>query len=237
MVPLRNSTLVAPALAAFARARSSISSVMSTPYAKPVGPDPAGRQQHVDAAARAEVEHPLPRRELRDRQRVAAAERRGDRLDGQAGDLGRVVERLTEALARRGAARPAATPVVRGLHCRQGVALADLLADVVHDVSSDIDACRCVDADSAPDIHGCQYRQPSISASYLPHASGPAARLDPRRVLHPRHELGDQRAGRRRSSPARSRRWRTRHGCGCCRSSRRTTARRPASATSSSPSA
>ncbi len=38
MVPLRNSTLVAPAFSALARARASISSVMSSPYAFPVGP-------------------------------------------------------------------------------------------------------------------------------------------------------------------------------------------------------
>ena len=38
MVPLRNSTFVAPALRWFSRARASISSVMSRPYALPVGP-------------------------------------------------------------------------------------------------------------------------------------------------------------------------------------------------------
>ena len=43
------------------RARASISSVMSRPYALPVGADPPGRQQHVDAAAGAQVEHRLAR--------------------------------------------------------------------------------------------------------------------------------------------------------------------------------
>jgi hypothetical protein len=38
IVPFRNSTFVAPAFLAFVRARASISSVMSTPYALPVGP-------------------------------------------------------------------------------------------------------------------------------------------------------------------------------------------------------
>ena len=38
IVPFTNSTLVAPALLALARANANISSVMSTPYAKPVGP-------------------------------------------------------------------------------------------------------------------------------------------------------------------------------------------------------
>ena len=38
MCPFRNSTLVTPALALFFIARSSISSVMSSPYALPVGP-------------------------------------------------------------------------------------------------------------------------------------------------------------------------------------------------------
>ncbi len=46
---------------------------MSSPYAKPLGPT-RGRQQHVDPAARAKVEHGLPRLELGDRGRVPAAD-------------------------------------------------------------------------------------------------------------------------------------------------------------------
>ena len=114
MVPLRNSTLVAPALAAFARASvehlvGHVDAVREAGRA-----DPAGRQQHVDAAARAEVEHALPRAQLRDRQRVAAAERRGDRLDGEARDARsrrRAPAPNLSSTSRRGPQRPAATPV------------------------------------------------------------------------------------------------------------------------------
>ena len=45
--------------------------------------DPAGGQQHVDAAAGAEVEHGLALVQVGDDERVAAAEARGDGLGGQ----------------------------------------------------------------------------------------------------------------------------------------------------------
>ena len=53
-----------------ARARSSISSVMSSPMALPVGPTRRAEMQHVDAAARAEVEHGLALVQIGDRGRV-----------------------------------------------------------------------------------------------------------------------------------------------------------------------
>ena len=82
--PRRNSTFSAPAARALARARSSISSVMSRPYALPGRADPAGRQQHVDAAARAQVQHRLTRPQVRHRDRVAAAQAGPHRRLGQA---------------------------------------------------------------------------------------------------------------------------------------------------------
>ena len=45
--------------------------------------DPAGRQQHVDAAAGAQVQHPFPVPEFGHRQRVPAAQRGQHRLLGQ----------------------------------------------------------------------------------------------------------------------------------------------------------
>ena len=92
MWPLRNSTFVAPAFSLFSSASASISSVMSRPYALPVGPDAPRREQDVDAAARAEVEDRLAFVQLGERRRVAAAERREQRLGGKAGGLAGVVE-------------------------------------------------------------------------------------------------------------------------------------------------
>jgi len=50
---------------------------------EPGVPHPACREQHVDAAPGAEIEHLLPRLELGHHHRVAAAETRRDRLGGQ----------------------------------------------------------------------------------------------------------------------------------------------------------
>ena len=58
--------------------------------------DAPGREQHVDAAARAEVEHGLALVEVGDRGRVAAAERR---------ELRRVRQRLAVLALRRGRSR------------------------------------------------------------------------------------------------------------------------------------
>ena len=78
-----------------ARARSSISSVMSTPYRVPGRADAARRYQHVGPGARAEVEHGLAVAQLGDRGRVAAA--RATPFDaralGHVGAVGLAVER------------------------------------------------------------------------------------------------------------------------------------------------
>ncbi len=77
--PLRNSTLSSAGLAlVLARERQHL-----VGHVEAVGlagrPDAPGREQHVDAAARAEVEHRLAGAELGQRRRVAAAERGRDR--------------------------------------------------------------------------------------------------------------------------------------------------------------
>ena len=56
------------------------------------GADALGRQQHVDAAARAQVQHHLAGAQLGQRRRVAAAQRRQHGGLGQAAGLHRVVQ-------------------------------------------------------------------------------------------------------------------------------------------------
>ena len=68
-------------------------------------PDAARREQHVDAAAGAEVEHRLPGLQLRQRRRVAAAERRDHRLHRQLRQSARIVE-----VRRDGVAAPPSPP-------------------------------------------------------------------------------------------------------------------------------
>ena len=57
ITPLRKMRVPDPGLGAFWRARASISSVMSSPKARPAVADALGREDHVDPAAGAEVEH------------------------------------------------------------------------------------------------------------------------------------------------------------------------------------
>src|SRR5262249_6331450 len=77
----------------------------------PERPDAPRREEHVDAAAGAEVEDDLALAELRDRQRVAAAEAHGDCRLRQALALLVRVERGAEGGLRGGAAgRVAVTP-------------------------------------------------------------------------------------------------------------------------------
>src|SRR2546430_4349144 len=66
-------------------------------------PYPLGGQEDVDASTRAEVQHRLPWPEVGERRRVAAAERRGDRLRGKPRRLADRVEDRRE----RGALAPA----------------------------------------------------------------------------------------------------------------------------------
>ena len=59
IVPLRNSTFSTPASAWLRRASSSISSVMSSPKALPVGPTRCAESKYVDAASGPKIEHRL----------------------------------------------------------------------------------------------------------------------------------------------------------------------------------
>ena len=110
ITPLRKIALRTPASAAFACASASISSVMSKPEREARLADAPSGEDHVDAAARAEVEHRLALLRLGDRGRVAAAER-GQR--SRLGDLAALVH-VVEALA---AASVAAALVT---HCPRG---------------------------------------------------------------------------------------------------------------------
>ncbi len=111
MVPLRNSTLATPASAALAPRQlqhlvGHVDAVREAGLA-----DPPGGEEYVDAAARAEVEHPLALLQLRDGGRVAAAEAGRDGLDRElaleVGGIERGAEGLTD-LHRLPAARSAA---------------------------------------------------------------------------------------------------------------------------------
>jgi hypothetical protein len=97
--------------------------------------DALGREQHVDPAARAEVEDGLALVELRDRRRIAAAERGkrrsvrqllavAERVEGSAEHVATAVE----GLARGAAAGAEVGP--RDLRRSSRVALAHLLADI-----------------------------------------------------------------------------------------------------------
>ena len=100
--------------------------------------DPLGREDHVDAAARAEVEHGLALAQVGDRGRVAAAERREHRRVGQLAALLGVVQRLAElrrvalAVGAAGAAPAAAAVAPLGDRAgRLGVAAPHLLAQFI----------------------------------------------------------------------------------------------------------
>ena len=86
---------------------------MSRPNARPVGPDALGRQQDVDPAARAQVEHALSLVEVGDGGRVAAAEAGQDGGVGQLGALERGVE-LADRSSRRIGAAAALLALTRG---------------------------------------------------------------------------------------------------------------------------
>ncbi len=74
-------------------------------HVEPVGgpgrADPLRRQDHVDPAARAEVEHRLALVQIGDRDRVAAAERREHRRVRELAALLGVIEHLSELRRRR----------------------------------------------------------------------------------------------------------------------------------------
>ena len=82
--PRRNTALCAPASRALARARSSISLVMSRPYAVPAGPTRRADSSTSMPPPGAQVQHRLPRMQVRHRDRVTAAEAGPHRAAGQA---------------------------------------------------------------------------------------------------------------------------------------------------------
>ena len=117
--PLRNSTFVGAGLALVlvGEREHLVGHVEAVGFA---GRSDALRgEQHVDAAARSEVEHRLAFVELRERGRVAAAERREQRLGGNAGLLAFVVEVGGDRIPRLG--RRAAT-AARAAARRRGFA-------------------------------------------------------------------------------------------------------------------
>ena len=111
--------------------------------------DPLGRQQHVDAAARAEVEDALAFVELRDGDRVAAAERGEDGRIGQLVALERGVELAADLSGVAGAAA-----AVAGLDGRGGVAGADLFVDRLGGHAGGLLGQASLDVD----IDTCRYR-------------------------------------------------------------------------------
>ena len=122
--PFRNSTFSAPALAlVLVREREHlVGHVEAVDLARRA--DALRREQHVDAAARAEVEHRFAFVELRERGRVAAAERREQRFGGDAGLLAFVVEVRGDRIPRLGRRAAAGARAAAG---GGGVAVDDAL--------------------------------------------------------------------------------------------------------------
>ena len=133
IVPLRNSTFVAPALRWFSRASASISSVMSRPYALPVGPTrlAESRTSMPPPDPRSSTVWPGSQREQGGR--VAAAERGGDGVGREAAGFGVGVEIRRDRVAAAARCRRAATGLARRRRDRGGdgaVLLANRLLDV-----------------------------------------------------------------------------------------------------------
>ena len=98
MWPLRNSTLIAPAVAALVRARSSIPPAKSRPRHGRWDP-PAGRMQDVDAAAGAEVQHHLTFVQVDDSSGVSGSRGwRGPRRIRELAEFGVVVSGCPETV-------------------------------------------------------------------------------------------------------------------------------------------
>ena len=97
--------------------------------------DALGRQQHVDAAAGAEIEDDLAGLQLRQRRRVAAPERRQQGLRGDARGLRVVVEIRGDRDPVRSSDVPQPHPALRaapGLQRRLAVFLLNRFLDGVH---------------------------------------------------------------------------------------------------------
>ena len=123
--PSRNSTLVAPASAALRRARSSISACHVEPVGEAGRTDSLGRQQHVDPAARTEIEHGLALVEVGDGDRIPAPDARQARPppEGRRGRRSSPVPKPDWS-----GPQHAAAPRARGAR-RVGVVVADLVVD------------------------------------------------------------------------------------------------------------
>ena len=91
--------------------------------------DALGRQQHVDAATRSEIEHRVSRFERQERRRIAAPERRGHGVRRQILCLARRIEVRADRIAAAAGDRPAAARFADG--ARDGaVFVADRVMDV-----------------------------------------------------------------------------------------------------------
>ena len=120
MRPFRKATFVTPAFALFSCASASISSVMSTPIDETRWPNALRREQHIDAATGAKVEHRLTFVQIDERGWIAAAQRRQDRLLREACDLVGGVEVIADRIT--AAAAVPATTATAALHLLGGVA-------------------------------------------------------------------------------------------------------------------
>ena len=125
-------------------------------------PDTLRREEDVDAAARAEIEHGLAFVQFHQRERVAATEARGDRVTGEAGTLVGAVQALAEQRGRLLAAAADALAVAPAaaaggeIRRRFRVALTYLFShlgahlaapssmDVDENLPLFIDGCQCV---------------------------------------------------------------------------------------------
>ena len=131
MWPCRNSTLAMPASAALARARSSISRCHVESVREAARSDASSRQQDVDPASGAEIEHDVTGVEVGDGDRVAAPEAR------QRGRLGQAAELVVvgEAPVRRVASVVRSLPRL-GRASGRRVHLANLVMDRRRDLHS-----------------------------------------------------------------------------------------------------
>ena len=96
------------------------------------GADAPGGEQHVDAAARAEIENGFARLQFRERRRIAAAERGQQRFFRDLASLGGVVKISGDGIAATGRSARAAAGTASCLHAQGSFAI--FLLDDVFDV-------------------------------------------------------------------------------------------------------
>ncbi|MEJ7705415.1 MAG: hypothetical protein WKF47_18070 [Geodermatophilaceae bacterium] len=110
MLPLTNSTFVAPALAAFARASAEHLVGHVDAVGEPVLTDPSGRQQYVDTPARAQIENPLSGVQVGDRQGLPQPRLAASAADGSSACCSALYKPGTEGLVEFHGAGRAAGP-------------------------------------------------------------------------------------------------------------------------------